>query len=444
MIEAILENKETKEQSYLYLKNNDKLLYYGFEIKNNNIKPVEKNIVQKIYDLLRINSDCIYIEDYLDYKVYLDDKNNIKHYLKDGIEDFVMMFNNNGLDIRVYIESNDKQSSKPHKKISIGKLIISISLSLAILLSTYSASMAVISAKIKEGNISNNFNYEFLEMAYSISDYIDLGINCIDSKEALELIKNSTLPDDLKQTLANENLLNNIFPYYANTNMEYLIKPKLQNLKLRIYEPTDISITDPNTTDGFYDEMAPNVLNVKKGNNYKENAKHEFAHLLQSPNREYIFLHEGVAELISREYFDKSTEAYGYCVLNVSMLMDTIGPKVIWETVFSGDATNLIKILKSNLSESDYNELISYLTKVPEETADNCQRITKLISNLYRNMYNEEIRDNRNIYTETGYHVKRIYFNEEKMKEQSESDDFVQINEIFPDQMISKDINIVK
>jgi hypothetical protein len=124
--------------------------------------------------------------------------------------------------------------------------------------------------------------------------------------------------------------------------------------------------------------------------------------------------------------------------------MDTIGPKVIWETVFSGDATNLIKILKSNLSESDYNELISYLTKAPAETADNCQRITKLISNLYRNMYNEEIRDNRNIYTETGYHVKRIYFNEEKMKEQSESDDFVQINEIFPDQMISKDINIVK
>lgn len=453
MIEAILENKETKEKEYLYFKmENNKLFYYGFCIKDNKISTIDKNIIQKIYNLLRINNECIYVDDYLNYKVYLDGKNNIKHYMKNGVENFVMLFNNNGEDVRIYNAIDGKKSLKTDSKnFHIGKFVLNLSLNFVLLISVYNVSKPIVQAQLFDGNISNNIQYEFSEFIYSLSDYIDLDIKCIDINEAIELIKNSNLPIDLKENFANENLLNDIFPYYKNTNMEYLIKTKLENLKLRIYEPTDYFITDPNTADGFYKEMVPNVLNVKNISNYKEIAKHEYVHLLQSPDRKYIFLHEAVAEIVSEEYLDKPNDVYNYCTLNVRLLMDTIGPKIIWETVFSGNDTNLINVLKPNLNESEYNELISYLTTRPQETVENCQRINQIISSLYRNINNKEIHDDENIYNKSGYHIKRIYFNEEKMKDNDiyikanqTGDEFIHINEIFPDQTVKENKNIVK
>lgn len=446
MIGAIVEDKETSLKEYLYFKNGNNILYYyGFCIRNNEITPIDKNIIQKIYDLLRMNNECIYIEEYLNCKVYLDKKNNIKHFIKDGIEDFKMLFEYNGEDVRVYNETIDtKEKQTDSKKFRIGKFLINISLGLILALSTFSISNAVINAQLRDGNISNNFEYGFSKIVYSISDYIDLDIKCIDCNDAVDLINNSDIPSDLKEILANEKLLNDVFPYYKNTNMEYLIESKLKNLKLRIYESSDQFITDPNTTDGFYDEMVPNVLNVKKVSTYKETAKHEFIHLLQSPDRKYIFLQEGVAEIASREYLDKFSETYGYCVLNVSLLMDTIGPKIIWETAFSGDDTNLTNILKNNLNENEYNELISYLTTPPLETVESCQRINQIISNLYKNINNKEIRENKNIFNDAGYHIKRIYFNEDKMINKQTDDGFIHINEIFPDQTVRENKNLIR
>ena len=154
--------------------------------------------------------------------------------------------------------------------------------------------------------------------------------------------------------------------------------------------------------------------------------------------------------MISVEYLNKTYDAYDFCVMNVSMLMDTIGPKIVWETVFSGDDTNLINILKNNLSESEYNELISYLTSKSQETVESCQRINSIIASLYRKINNKEIRDDKNIYNEKGFHIKRIYFNEEKMTydgvfsdKNIVGDDFSHINEIFPDQIIKKNENIM-
>ncbi len=446
MIAAIIENQETKSKEYLYVKNeNNILFYYGFSFIDNEITPIDKNIIQKIYNLFKLNEECIYIEDYLNYQVYLDKKNNIKHFIKNGVEDFLMLFDNNGQDIAVYNKSSDiEKNISKSKKIHIGKFIISISLNFIILMTIYNMSTPIIQAKLREGNVYNNLQYKFSQIAYSVSDYIGLDIKSIDSNQALELIKNSDLPDDLKECFSNEDLINNIFPYYKNTDMEYLIKSKLQNLKLRVYEPTDKLITNPETTDGFYIELAPNVLNVKNISKYKETAKHEFVHLLQSPNRKYIFLQEALAEIISEEYLDKKDPVYGYCVMSVSLLMDTIGPKIIWETVFSGDDTNLKNVLKSNLDGSEYNELISYLTTPPQETVESCRKINEIISNLYKNINNQEIRENKNIFNEYGYHVKRIYFNEDKMLKKQTEDGFININEIFTDQVVRENKNIVR
>lgn len=451
MIGAIIENQEAKSKEYLYLrKDNNTVFYYGFSFITNAIAPIDKNIIQKIYNLLKINEECVYLEDYLNYQVYLDKKNNIKHFMKNGVEDFFMLFNHNGQDITIYnTNDNIEENISQGKRFYIGKYIVSISLSLVILMGIFTVSQPIIQAKLYEGNISNNFELEFLKMAYSVSDYVDLNIQCIDSNEALDLIKNSDIPPDLKENFANEKLLNDIFPYYKNTSLEYTIKSKLKNLKLRIYEPTDKHIIGTEATAGFYLDFVPNVLSVKNGEKYKSSAKHEFIHLLQTDDRKYIFLHEALAEIVSVEYLDNTYDAYDFCVMNVSMLMDTIGPKIVWETVFSGDDTNLVNILKNNLNENEYNELMSYLTSRPQETAESCQRINSIISTLYKNINNREIRDDKNIYNENGFHIKRVYFNEEKMtyddafsNKELYGEDFVHINEIFPDQTIKINKNM--
>lgn len=443
MLSAIIENEETKSKEYLYLKNNNEtLFYYGYCFIDNVITPIDKNIVEKIYNILKVNDECVYIEDYLSYQVYLDKKNNIKHFIKNGIEDFIMLFNNNGEDIRVY---NMKMDDKiKEKRFRIGKFVINMSLSCLILFSIFHITPPIIEAKLCEGNVSNNIQHEFLKIAYSISEYVDLDINCIDCNQAIDLIENSDIPIDLKESFSNQNLLNDIFPYYKNTNLEYTIKSKLKNLKLNFYEPTEQECA------GFYTDFAPNVLHVKKDDNYKATAKHEFIHLLQTDNRKYVFLQEALAEMVSAEYLDNKYDSYDFCVMNVSMLMDTIGPKIVWETVFSGDDTNLINILKNNLNENEYNELISYLTSRPQETVKSCQRINSIIANLYRNINNSEIRDNKNIYNEKGFHIKRIYFNEEKMtydgvfsNKNLVGEDFIHINEIFPDQTIKNNNNTI-
>jgi len=459
MLEAIVENTITNETEYLYLKNeNNNLIYYGFCIQNSNVSPINKNIINKIYNLMKVNDSCIYIENYLDYKVYLDKESNIKHYLKNGIEDFLMLFKNNGEDLNIYSMLGDEIKEINTKKFRIKNFIIDISLSallafnsVNILCQPFNIYNYIELIHLQEGTLIDNYQYDISKLIYSISEYINLDLKCIDCDEAINLINSSKLPLELKDSFSNQALFKDVFPYYKNTNMEYIVKYRLEDLKLRIYEPTDSFITDPNTTIGFYNELVPYVLNVKNGSDYNEVAKHEFIHLLQSPNNKYMFLREAVAEIAASEYLDKPIESYSKCILNVSLLMDTIGPKIIWETVFSGDDTNLKNVLKNNLSENEYNEFISYLKSRPTEKKEDCERINCIISNLYRNINFKELCDDENIYNKLGFRVKRIYFNEDKMKDNGQYFNlervgykFIPINEIFPDQTVRIKNDIVK
>ncbi len=437
MLGAILKDKE--ESNYLYFKKQDNnLIYYGFCVKENNLYPIGKNIVDVIYNLVKVNSDCTYIGDYLDFKVYLDNKNNLKHYLKNNIEDFTMFFKNNGEDLILYSKKSEKDSES--KEFHIGKKILKISLGILLTITSYFVIFSEISAQLTKGNFTNNIQYSLAKPVYSISEYLNLDLNCIDVSEGINLINSSQLPDDMKSIFANENLLEDVFQYYKGTDMEYLIKYKLKNIKIRLYDPTEIFIPNPQTTDGFYNDIAPNVINAKNIGGYEEILKHEFIHLLQSPDKSYPFLKEAVAELAANEYLDKPFGSYIPALINLELLMNTIGPKVIWETVFSGDDTNLVSILKNNLNEEDYNELIFYLKSRPEDVESNSKDFNSIVARLYENINSKNIRDDKDIYNEYGYMVGRYYFNTEKIN----SDLSVKsINEMFPDQAIRSN-NLVK
>ncbi len=448
MLEAILTNMKTKERQFLYLKNQEnRFLYYGFRTQNNSVNPIDSNILETIYHLIKINDRCIYIGEEQDYQVYLDQENNLKHYLKNGVEDFAMWFHNNGVDARVYQNEEDRKKKKaPSKKFRIGEFILCTSLSALMLIGFTFSAYQFQEAVLREGTFSNNMQYNLAKPVYAISEYLNLDLDCINCDEAKDLILSSGLPESLKTTLANEDLLQDVFSYYQNTDMEYLIKYRLKNLKARIYEPTDSDIMDPSKYAGFYIELAPNVINALNKEGTEEVLQHEFIHLLQPNQGTYMFLNEATAEMLSYEYFDKPQEAYLGCMLNTELLMDTIGPKAIFETVFGGDDTNLTTVLQQHLNESDYQSLMTYLTNKPTETPEDMAKINTIIGNLYRNINGKDIHDDPNIYTPNGYHVSRYYFNSEKIRHPENypnvkevNDRIRPINEIFPDQMIRQE-----
>lgn len=440
MLSAIVENEITKEKEYLYLKQeNNNLLYYGFSIQNCNIKPIDKNIINKIYDLLRVNDNCIYVEDYLDYQVYLDKENNIKHYLKNGVEDFIMLFKNNGEDLNLYINSNNKNNSN-NKKFKIGKLKIKLSKNFIVYLSAIIVGISMglplknVTSNIKSNEESTNssvyieneeINKPELEepnIIYSTPNDENLNLEPVDYEDAIDLINSSSLSQSLKEIASNEALLKDVFRYYKNTDMEYVIKNRLNNLSIEVYSKDYYKTGNiEEYVAGYYDELTPNELHIREDVNIDSTFKHEYIHLLQSCNCEYSYLIEATAEIVSYEYLDSNVTGYLCPVENTRLLMDVIGPKMIWETVFGGDETNLENTLRSNLNESEAEELILFLKQSPAQVDENNkhERITKLISNLYKNINLSDIKNDTNIYYLNGNHVDKIYFNEDKIAEKT-------------------------
>ncbi len=425
MLSAIIENTVTKEDEYLYLKNeNNSLIYYGYSIQNSDIKPVDKNIINKIYDLLRVHENCIYIEDYLDYKVYLDKENNIKHYLKNGVEDFEMLFMNNGEDLNVYNNSNRENNNSDGKKFKIDNSVVKLSKRFVTILPAILIGLSI-GIPISKTIINNSESIIISDIdkpniVYSTPEEENVNLESIDIDEAIELINSSSLPQSMKEIATNETLLKDVFEYYKDTNMEYVISDRLNGISIEIYSK-DYYKTGDIAKDfaGYYNQLTPNVLHLRENIDCESVFKHEYIHLLQSCNCEYMYLIEATAEIVAFEYLNKIIDSYQVPVYNIKLLMDTIGPKVIWETVFGGDDTNLVNIIKNNLIESEANELILYLKQTPLKISEEnkSKRITELISNLYRNINLKDIRDDINIYGIHDLHIDKIYFNEEKMQE---------------------------
>ena len=87
-----------------------------------------------------------------------------------------------------------------------------------------------------------------------------------------------------------------------------------------------------------------------------------------------------------------------------------MGPKVLWNYIFSGDDTQFNNFLKRNLDINDYDKLTHELEKSPFYDNPNHELITSIIHKLYKNIYNENIVDNRDIYDFDGNYIDKLYF----------------------------------
>lgn len=380
MLIAIIENKD-KTYEYLYKINNELIPYHVDKIgfSNSNV-----DYLNDLFLRFKYNSNCKYLTYFKEYEVYYDKEMDLKHFLLNGKEDYEMLFKYNGIDAFLYVEKE--------KKINMIKKFACFGMCLTIALSGIQFLESI------------NFNIKTdpgVYMAHSISDvmglYSDEPINYLD---AIDAIKSSNLPNDVKSVISDESFLKLVFSYYKGSALEYTARLKFENLSLEPFEEGH-RFENNETVNGYYSPLNSNVLRSRSADElYIQVIVHEFIHLLQAENYKYTYLVEASAELIASELLNMTPSTYLPAVENLKLLINIIGPEPIYELIFAGDDTNLINILKNNLSIQDYTKITQYLKKdgfAINNEMDFQLEIQQTLYKLYEKLYGKNINEDKNI-----------------------------------------------
>lgn len=428
MFDIIIRNG--KKESYIKL-NGNKL--EGFNALNGDVSPLTEEEVNTI-NLLKLSDDKSYLGQQDGYDIYVDNVSKLKHYFKDDKEDFEVTWVHNGEDGLIYKGDKLGKIKTEVKKISLkSKIVLISSVSFLIILDPN----FVLNAQAEDINKSNDISYEAeaINSNYqeTVTDNIDYYTSVTVEQIEKYVEENNKLTEEEKEIVYNKKLLQDVIPYYENTNINVLIPLKYDGLKTEYYyeepekdedESKDI-IEYANVESAFYSELTPNRLYINTyfgtENRYDDKA-HEYIHLLQS-SFEYMYILEASAEIISKEYYEKCINASFFSpVKNTKILMEIVGPEPIWKINFSNDDTDLVNIIRANLSEQQADELISLLKEKPgknqKEGLD--EDITALLSQMYTNMYGEDMRTNPFIdcLLGNGEMHNRYYFNSDLIEKE--------------------------
>ncbi len=362
-------------------------------VKNSNVEDLISLFKSFLY-----NKDCIFIGYYKDYEIHYDKETQLKHFMKDGLENFELLFQFNGIDAihydgpRLEVHKNKKDIIKEY---IINGVICVIYLSSA--LNFINSSFPHLKYDV------NTTSYTAHHVSRSSVDEYDK----IDYKQALDFIKNSNLDSESKEYLMNEELLQDIFKYYKDTPLEYTANLKFKDLQIISYEEVQEkykSLKLEEWSAGSYSYLYPNKLfirNMTIDQSYLHAIAHEFVHLLQAEGLPYRYLVESNAELVASEYFDFQASSYSSSVENLKLLIEIVGPEPIMKLIFSGDDKQLLEIFKNNLSLFDYNKLIDSLcTKsgvFRDNNAEIHSEVRELLCKLYKSINNKDIREDTNI-----------------------------------------------
>lgn len=414
---GIIKNKDCSYE-YLFLINNK---IHSIHIDKYGIRKSNTEYLKNIYKTIFNKEKYNYINNYLDYNIYYDKENKLKHFIKNNQENYNLFYKLNGYDAILYKNNNISNATK---KIFIAGIEILLIVSI---------NFINIIDKIQ----TNQIEYKENDLYNSIQE---VQYNRINYKEAIKIISECNIDDEMKKYLCNEELLSDIFFYYNDTPLEYSIKFKLDNLKVNYYAPQD---TDENEITGYYNLNTPGIINISK--KYKTNKEmnkhilvHEYNHLFQAEGCEYNYLLEAWAELMSKEYFNTEIISYSQGVKNLMLLIDIIGSKPLFELFYSNSNETLENILKQNLSNKDYQILTNSFKNSTLATGHQQENkeIRLILCKLYENINKQSIYKDENILYELVYEdnilpcndVKKYYINYRKMQE-NEIIEFSNINE---------------
>lgn len=430
MIGAIIKNKDNSYE-YINILNN-KLSF--IHIDNNGVSKSNKKYIDTFFKNLFFNDNCVYIKKYKNYDVYYDKTNNLKHFMKKGIEDIELFYKFNGIEKTLYNSKEPNNSIRKQKrKENIQKIFTTAFIGIQILvLSKDVLSIAYLEAY--KTNIERNdykledavgYIYDPLEI-----DYYKYIYGKMTYQDAINYIYNSdNLTEEQKDFLANEELLQDVFSYYNETSLEYVSNLNFKDISI-VYEELD------EDKGGYYSCKEPNIIHISKilegkldENEYTKGViGHEFIHLLQVPVCPYTYIAESSAELLAHEYFDVPVTAYPKGVKNLQLLIDIIGPEPIMKMLFTGDDNTFNNILKNNLSNEEYENLITYFqdSSIIDNSKIANDEIKRLLCTLYKNIYKKDIIEDQNIlysiYYDNDYYIEdndKYYLNIRKIEETS-------------------------
>ena len=434
MIGAIIKNKDNSYE-YINIVNN-KLSF--IHINKNGVDKSNKQYIDNFFKSLFFNDNCSYIEKYKDYDVYYDKVNNLKHFMKNEIENLELFYTFNGIDAKLYNSFNYKEPSnslrKEKRNKKVQKIITNVLLGAQILIFSKSILSMVYLESIKSDIKKNDYKLENA-IGYTYDplevDYYKYIYGKMTYQDAINYIyESNNLTKEQKEFLANEELLQDVFSYYNDTALEYV-----SNLNFK-----DISIVYEEMNDGkggYYSCEEPNIIHISKtfegnldANEYTKGViSHEYIHLLQVPVCQYTYIVEASAELLAHEYFDEPIIAYYNGVKNLQLLIEIIGPEPIIKMIFAGDDNTFNNILKNNLSNSEYEKLISYFqdSSIIDSSNKENDEIKELLCTLYKNIYGKDITEDQEIlysfYYDNYFFIEdkiRYFLNTRKMDETNE------------------------
>lgn len=379
MLVGIIKNLD-KTYEYLFEKDNDLVSLhvsaYGFSKSN-------ASYINSIFSKFKLNNDCEYLTKFRGYDVYYNHLTGFKHFLLNEKEDYKMFFKHNGKDAILYKKDDEFDS--------FFKLFVIAGLTISLTITGF--------ALISKTNINVNTNLSAYT-SHNISDVIDMkNYEPIDYNDAIDYINSSNFPDELKQAVANEELLKLVFSYYKGTALEYTARLKFENLRIEYFGP---EIPNYDSMGGYYESFRPNVINARDvySPDKTHDSFHEFIHLLQAEGTNYYYLNEGVAELMSSEALGVEPHAYFSVVNNLKLLINIVGPEVIYELSFGGDDNRLNEILNTYLSTKDVLTLKHCFATTGLQAGDVMEvhkEIETILYKLYKNMYGHDITENKDI-----------------------------------------------
>lgn len=387
---------------YIDVKNNqiDSYYYNKYSKQSVNINTLLSLLINNLFD--KTKEKLIAIEN--EYKVYINEETGYKHFYKNGKQDLVKFFLENGKNAIMY---DEKESSE---KLFIGKKVKEFynkHFSIRFILNFAAIYSALTLTTNALDNIHINTNFQDIVFSITEQNYDSF----FNYNQFCEQINSSLyLNNEQKELLYNEALFNDICTTAMSIDRVRELEEKTIDVGIVPFTEQDYQEQKAHNKEtglsilGYYNSLEANILHVDQKQDQeviKDVCFHEFIHLLQDDNK-YHYIKEACAEIISNEYYGAPINSYQGTVKRIKALMETIGSNSIWEMNFSGDDSKLIKILKENLAKEEYNSFCEILETSPSDlTLEDREELNKnfddILSILYKNIYKTSIENDENI-----------------------------------------------
>ena len=319
---------------------------------------------EEVKDLFKIvfSSQLNYSHQENGYEIYLDPVGN-KRYFKDGKDDYILFFRNNGtsgIDYSGEITNNTNNDSL------VKKIILEI-------------------RHVYKNSIFGAIILSLAIRTYSMPTYrqpstFEIPIESIDLNEVSYLIKSSScLTEEEKQFFYNIVFLADVLRT-ANPSRAEELRERFTELGILYFTPEELEDMSLADIIGYYNEINNNnKIHIRGIEYWDQAAAHEFIHLCQDPSC-FSYICEASAEIMAKEYFGSPTASYYEARENLYYLLEIIGPKPVMECNFKGDTGSFENAIREYLSPEDFEELITEFCKKPKNA--NHKRIKQLLEKM--------------------------------------------------------------